>query len=202
MSFLYSSGKEILETFPEKNLDDYSGDTGQFGVEDTTGTQWEQHRKYVVNSTYGTNPPGKIYRTDKIVKQGESFSTIAVGASSTSRGNFAEYLFGVQDGSNYYKCMWDVGETTTSNNGRLEIIKIENGNRTVLNRNTEVSNSSLYKFYKLQTVWKSDGTITLRLIDDRNIIDSVSATDTTFSSGGIGWRPGQGYDMDYYTKFK
>lgn len=92
------------------------------------------------------------------------------------------------------------GASTPSGNGgyqlrianrddRLQIGRWNSdGSFTILDTDTSVTIES-GKWYKGRFQWGTDGTLILELIDagTGNVLNSVSATDSTYTSGGCGW---------------
>lgn len=165
----------IIDDFEDGDIAEYTGDTGQFTVQGTTvfeganaleGTSdGARHR---IISTAGLNA---------YPAQGDTFQCrIRDDTGSLTAG----IAWGVQDGNNLYRAM------VSSQGDNLQLWLKENGgyNRLVETAVTVPQDEWL----RLEIDWAGDGTMTVTLFDSADTqLAQISATDTTFTSGGIGW---------------
>lgn len=89
------------------------------------------------------------------------------------------FLFGVQNSSSYYRLYAPQGWND------VLVLHLDDG--TKLASSALTSTASIW--YRCKVDWDTDGTIKATLYDDTDTqVAQVSATDTTYSSGGVGWR--------------
>jgi hypothetical protein len=104
-------------------------------------------------------------------------------------GNTAIFtLFGVQDADNYYYTNVQDYEQ------QWQLIKVENGSETSLVDKTGQSIPQ-DQLASQEIDWGSGGTIECRLYDSTDsLVSTISATDESFTSGGIGFETYKSYD--------
>lgn len=186
---VWTAGAVIIDGFEDNDLSEYSGDTGQYQTQTGTvkdGTYALQGTSdgsaYLIQSTSGL---------DNYPSEGDTFrwwyQTDTGGAGS------GYFRYGLQDSNNHYRG----GIDRANSELRLEIR--DSGNLTTLASNALSISSGTW--YELELVWQTDGTMTLTAYDDTGSqLAQCSATDTSYTSGGVGFNVfyGSGTTNDYY----
>jgi len=181
-----------LDSFEDGDITEYGGDTGGFVVQNSIafdGTQALNYNGGASISTLdfsvatGETPLGAFLRSDSLT------------SGVTSRPRF---LFATQSETAKPECyilQIDVAGGTQA----FELRKRQGGSTSVLG--AKAPNLSTSTWYKLVvTQWAANGDITVEIRQsDDTTITSISATDTAFSSGGIGWEGAT--DDDHYYDF-
>ena len=187
-------GEEILAIpdsavfHPDDNdLDNFQGDTGDFSIDSSPALPDLETGKSIngdgreISSTSGL---------DSYPEQGQQFACYLYAESGgpTPAMTWAVQTAGSED--DMYNMFF------REDDEELEIRKRENGSSTPLAENTDVGVTD-GEWYDLEVDWETDGTITGRIYDvdqstgeRQSELGSVSATDTTFDSGGAGIRRG------------
>lgn len=89
--------------------------------------------------------------------------------------------FGVQDGDNFYMARWE------ESSGQLQLFVVSNGSFSELA--STAANPPFQEWLRLDVDWGSDGSITVELYDESvTLVGSISASDSSYTSGGIGFR--------------
>lgn len=180
----------LFEGFEDGDIAEYSGDTGAFTVQQSTvydGT-------YALEASNGSGEHA-ITRTDWTVGQGDSITSYYQAPDSTVN----KLLFGVQSAtgvsnvSGYAAVVYQRGASEADN--ALMVQRYDNGSSTTLSETNQDVPADTWM--ELEVVWGTTGTITATLYQtDGTQIMSTSASDTTYTSGGIGFI--EGIDPGYY----
>jgi hypothetical protein len=172
-----------VEDFESGSISSYGGDTGDFTVQ--TGTVYEG--TYALEYTGGATGNRKVITdTNHTLSQGDSFECRVRLENMKDRSGLvfgAEAEEGTNDFSGYV-----VGAESAGSGHDQSIVRYDNGSRNVL-RNVTFSNTvPSGEFLHYIVDWATDGTITFELRDSSgNTIDTITATDNNYTSGGIGW---------------
>jgi len=186
----------VFDDFEDTNITEYSGDTSLFAA-DTT---------FAYQGSYGleaANPSGRttdgIYRTSAsaTVTQGQTVRFFQY--INTSGGSFDETctMFGVQSNqnNNYAVCLEQVSGTD-----RVSISRGVDDNDlsgTILASTTIAYTTG---WYEVEVDWGTDDSIAVSVYKDNALVATTSATDGTYTSGGMGftfWFQNGGWD--FYT---
>lgn len=122
---------------------------------------------------------------ENYIEQGDTFSYYTMEIISSNDNTGINTVFGAQDTNNWYGVLVRKGDP-------LKIVKDDAGSELATGSTDLVDG----QWYEVEAEWGDDGTInaTVWEVDsngDRTAeIDSISATDTEYSSGGIGWSLG------------
>lgn len=161
----------VLDNFEDNDISDYNGDTADFNVQ--TGTV--QDGTYALEATAAAG--SKIWTTTHTFGSGsEWFFRLNIGSTSE-----ASFLFGVEDGDNYYEARVD------NNNGNIEIgYEEDGGGFTSINSTAATIPDG--EWLDCRVKWEANGDITLD-VDDANNSDVASLTvnDTRFDGDGLGF---------------
>lgn len=183
---IYSAGGvTVIDDFEDGDIAEYSGDTADFNVQTTT----------IKKGAYALESSG----LDSSI-----YSTAGLGAYPSQGDTFRCYIYPNQAGAG-------VGEiwfaTTDSNNtyfaamnngtSNFQIGKRDAGSKTNFASQSYNWNSEWYEF---EIEWLSDGTINATAYDSAGTqVASLSATDATFTGGGIGFLDfSAAYYWDHY----
>jgi hypothetical protein len=168
-------GGTTIDDFEDGNISEYGGDTASFSVQ--TNTVWEGTHALSGQRDMGGQSIASTSGLDNYPTQDKKFTFYHQGnnESDSGIGFFVQSETSYPDG--YYL------EHSTIKN-EIVINLRDNGNSYQLS-STNVSQST-NTWYKGECLPESDGTITCTLYDTAgNELAQVSATDSTFSSGGI-----------------
>ncbi|MCA9366657.1 DUF2341 domain-containing protein [Candidatus Kaiserbacteria bacterium] len=175
---------DAFDDFEDNNISEYSGDTSLFNTGST----------FVYGGTYGLDTIGHqnskatdgIGRTDITVSKGQIIRYMQYVDTVSGSNDEVCTLFAVQSpvtaNQNYAVCVEQPGTD------RISLVKdVDNTEYTGTILSTK--NVSLTTgWYEFEVNWQSDNTIGVTMFDvNRNIVGTTSASDSTYSSGGIGF---------------
>jgi hypothetical protein len=183
----------ILDDFEDGDITEYSGDTGDFKADDFFSTP--------DGTFYGVCNGGSwhaISRTDKTLQQGNTY-----GFYSAQRSKGEGYLaYGVQSANGYSNITgYFAGVDHETSPNSIVIFRIDGDatndelSRTSVSTDLSTSNDD-WSWYELE--WTGTGKQTLTVYDSKGAlaINSTSATDTTYTSGGFGFVSRNGAHID------
>lgn len=177
-----------IESF-EGGIAGYTGDTTAFTT--TTGVTGTPHGSTVLEMT-GTGY-NAIYHTGGGLPNGYPTPGNVYKIWFYDTGSNAQYgfRFGVQDANNCYESRYE------ANQDDHVLIRWDAGASTILSSNNTVSTAypgGAWWYYLIDWGATTSGTITVGLYDATDaLIDERSVTnETTYTTGGIGFRPYQG----------
>lgn len=188
LNTVYSDG------FENGNLDYYSGTFTDFSVKQDSSFSW--NGDYYLNVTNsGSNP--EIFTDNITVSQGDKIVTYVRGESSSDTNNY-QIKFGVQDNNNYYLVNPVDYATGSGNNDEIQIYKKDAGSFTKFSSNASNSETAIPKnqWLKVETKWTTNNWInsSINYLNGTTIL-SVDTQDSTFTSGGIGYRSASGITL-------
>ncbi|MEN9920299.1 MAG: hypothetical protein RL538_192 [Candidatus Parcubacteria bacterium] len=171
------------DDFEDDDIAEYSGQTGLFNV----GTSLAYDGTYGLDNAGQTTSranTGGIYRTDQVVSQGETFRwTQYVDTTGTSDESCTK--FGVQTvNQNYAVCVELAGTD------RIVLVEnaVENDSSGGAITHDTANITFTTGWYEFEAKWASGGVITVSLYSAAGtLVDTLSATDTSYSSGGLGF---------------
>lgn len=171
--------ENTTDDFEDGDIDEYAGCTSGSTVQQTV----------VCNGSYAlqqdSNSDGSlcaIYSTGAggYPAAGDTFRYCVRGASQDV---IASMFFGVQSnsGDNAYRVDVDFSADD------LAIYDIDGGSATLLDSAT-AGTAPINEWNEVEVTWSSDGSFTAELFDENDSsLATVSTTDTSYQSGGIGW---------------
>lgn len=172
---------QVLDSFEDGDISEYSGDTGEFSVVQSPVYDGS-------NALENTTSQSAITRTDTTIETGQTPSGAFVQSIS---GQFSDstptVAFGVQSSTGYDNISCYAIEY--NNIGELVISRYDSGSRSSLN-SSGLSNALDGEWVEvILTEWDTDGNITAeaKRVSDGTTLASVSVTDSTYTSGGIGF---------------
>ena len=168
-------GTGVIEDWEGSSpLSDWSGDTGSFGIQQSTVYEGSTALKCTDNAQLSITKDGLTVAPADTPVSGHFYNS----SSSDEVG----LVFGAQ--STAGNSSLDCYEVFLNHNGNLRLFEQSSGSETTL-AGTSVSNVT--DGWTKQTVdWQSDGTISVTFTDTTGTTTTISATDTTYSSGRIG----------------
>jgi hypothetical protein len=172
-----------VEDAEDGDISEYVGDTGSWAAS-TTRPYAEQ--RSLEQSTNNSNVILSFSGLPNYPSQGDKIRFFAYRDTSGSNTQPTEILFyfGMQNTSNYYQYEFGVRGPTP---GTMTLSVTDGGSSSSLATH-EGSLSPADEWLEVVVRWANDGTITCTVYDlDGVSYGSVSATDTTFAGGGVGW---------------
>lgn len=175
----------MIDSFEDEDFAEYSGETSGFSFV-TNGGAPDGEVHVECNELNDTNVMYSSSGLENYPMQGNevTFWTSTEGIGIDAHSGFA---FGVQDQSNLYAVVGSRYFDATSNH--ISILKYSGGSINVLAQSGDLGDTPSGDF---RYTWESDGTITATYVPTGA---QISATDTEWSSGGIGWF---GYSAEQY----
>jgi hypothetical protein len=194
----------ILDSFEDGDISEYSGDTSAFSV--TANDPYDGSQTLDPDITQAA-----IYRNDVTISPGETpfGAWIRAGGALDSNGLSRDWEMGM---------LWAVpnaefsgyGVAVDGSKGEVLLQRYDQGSEILLSSVTP-TNPSITQgtYYDVKiTQWTSNGDIEVVVTNDAGTdVATVTNTDTTYGSGGVGWFTdsfGSSIDTqplgDYYTK--
>lgn len=166
-----------LEGFEDGDISEYSLNTSQFTVQQTT----VKNGSYALEGTVSDTTAYRIVSTDFSVGDG---NTYRANVRLSSQDMAAGVIFGTQDETS--EDGYVVSLVPNNNDFRLD--RRDDGDRTKLAEDTSVSYST-DSWYEIEFKWSSSGELTATLYNSSGSkVSQIQETDTTYTSGGVGWR--------------
>jgi hypothetical protein len=161
----------------------WSGDTGEW--DNQTSTVYEG--SYAIEYLAGSDD-NSITRTDKTVEQGDLIETYHYMPNLNNyQANY--FYFGLAQNSSPFSNSYTL--SFAGYNGEMTIWV--DGSSLVSDTNV---NYPIGEWMRATVDWATDGNITATLYDASDTqLSQISATDTTYTSGGVGFR---GFDQPCY----
>ncbi|MCA9362612.1 DUF2341 domain-containing protein, partial [Candidatus Kaiserbacteria bacterium] len=174
----------IYDDFEDNDITEYSGNTTKFA---TAGT-YAYGGGYGLDASPGPNDKATdgIARTDITVSQGNIIRYMQYIDTSAGSGDEVCTMFGVQSpvtsNQNYAVCLEQFGTD------RVSLVRnVENTDST----GTVLASSTISfatGWYEVEVDWQTDNTIDVSVYDSAGALQATTtATDSTYSSGGIGF---------------
>lgn len=171
-----TTSANIIDDFEDGNVSEYSGGTSSAEVINTSQGS-VKHGSYAMELTGTATIYAAAGNLNDDAVAGDTFESW----HKLAAGSVVRFLFGVQDGSNYYWVEADVGGSTWT------LGKTEAGTASNIAQATGVTVPT-GEFLEFEVDWASDGTITATLFDASGTqVSQTSGSDTTWSDGGHGW---------------
>lgn len=191
MSMFFSplAGAEatIVDDFEDGDISEYRVNTGSFSTQTTEVTNGSV-------ALQGTPSSGSVYirsesGLDTYPAQGDTFRVNVYLPESDTLGAL---MFGTQSGASNND---EAYRAEVNNTGSKIAIVLQDGSTTTVLSSQSV-NVPGGEWLELEVAWATDGTITITLFDSAGSqLAQTSATDTTYASGGIGFRAYDGNDQ-------
>ena len=166
----------VIDSFEDGGLSEYEFDRGASGAAVTTDAAYIGSQALEIS---GTNTELiSMYGLDYYPSAGDLFST---WVRATGGADLVNITYGVQNHLNRYYARVAFG------GGRIKIYRYEDGSSTLLAKQTGL-NLSEDTWYEVEIDWKEDGTHIFTLYDSSGTqVSQISATDSTWSAGGVGY---------------
>jgi len=189
---------EIIDDFEDLSLEEYEFDRGVSGatVQSSTVANGDYALELSGTNTEMISTPGTEFPLNHYPKVGETFSTRVYATGGANKINFT---YGVQDHDNRYFVRVNFEQ------GHFGLWRCENSSSVEL-ADTGVSLTE-DMWYRVEIDWATDGTHTVTLYAaDGSRVAQLSATDTMWEDGGIGYDAyldsGETVYFDYVVKGK
>jgi len=185
MSFLYATksgggggGPTIVDNFEDNDIAEYTGDTGSFTTQ--TGTVF--NGSYALEGTTSSGDALGIHSTSGLDTYPAQGNTFRVNIYHTTSGDLNGVLYGHQGGDQDYYLL-------RPHDGTQEFQLYSNVSGTGFTKLASAAvDPPLNEWMEMEVAWGTDDTHDCKLFDAAgNQIASLSATDGTFTSGGIGF---------------
>lgn len=167
----------VVDDFEDGDIAEYSGATGSY----TANTNAPVYNgSYSLKASAST--AAELISTSGLNEYPAQGDTYVVQVRFSSDANVAGVLFGVQDTNNLYLVQIHAGSDN------FQLFVESGGGFTKLAEDTAATIGAS-EWYECRIDWATDGTITPMLLDSADSqVSQISATDTSYSSGGIGFR--------------
>lgn len=182
----YGTTKGPIDTFDDGNLNEYTGDTGEFNVQ--SGTAWSGNA-LVSTVTSCCSDMSSSSGLSSYPEQGDEFSIyVRSNVSDAATDNVMQRIrFGRQNSTSTYQVQinWHNGDNWYLHKRH----PAETGGTAILASDTTIEGGlSPDTWYRVDIDWGTDGTITAELVNPNtgDVKSTISAADTTFTSGDIG----------------
>jgi len=158
----------VLDDFEDGNIDEYAGDTAVFQVVESPA--W--HGNYGLASNGVGN--GRMYRGDLAVPWGCQLNCHFYRPGAGEGAILCGFLFGCTDEDNCYEI------SANMDSPLLTLSKIVASGKTTLDSAGFTMATETHERVKIE--WDTDGSMVVTFADVE-----LTATDTTYEGGGIGW---------------
>jgi len=182
---------KILDDFEDGDLSEYAGDTGSASVVTSPALVGSHSAQ-----ADGASANKAITRTDITVGQGDTID-FRQQYQSTTYGGVGLFCVQSETGYSSLSCY---GAGINLQAGEILIRRYDSGSGTVLtSKSVGVSTGTEYRN---EVDIADDGTISLTTykVSDGTVVDSISATDTNYPSGGIGIQTYQAHYIDHFRR--
>ena len=162
----------VIDSFEDQEFSEYSGDTGSASIVSSPVADGS----YAARINAGENEIRSTSGLDNYPAQGDiwKFNT------QIPTDGVPRFYWGIQDSSNYYYLEFD------DPNGTLRFVKVDAGTSTTLDSVAVTFDTGAYS--ETEVEWRTNGRHLIEHFDSGgNSLATLDATDTTFTSGGVGW---------------
>lgn len=178
-----------FDDFEDNDIAEYSGDTTLF----QTDTTFNYNGNFGLEaSDTNEKTDNGLYDTTDVAGQGEIIRYLQYIDTSAGSGDETCTYFGVQGmGSNYGICLALFGIDRMA---LVEDVEFNDSSGTVLASTTV---SFVTGWHEVEIDWQTSGTMDVTLSRSGSVVATTSATDSTYTSGGIGfgfWFQNGGWD--------
>jgi len=178
------TAETIIDDFEDGNINEYNGDTGDFSVTSSnpiTGS----------NSLLAQNPTSTpyIHSTSGLPNYPQAGDTFSYKIRIEGTINtFSGLVFGIQSNTSQNYCILMGSESG------IDDIRFRK-NVSAASFGTSISNHGVSTFtndvIRFEVDWGTNGTISVDVINEgTNTVDSISFTDSDYTTGGIGFKTG------------
>lgn len=176
-----------IDTFDDQTLTEYSGDTASFTFDNATKATADAGHYSITATDSGTQP--FIASSAGLVNYPSPGDTFRFATRFDTASGGPRIWFGVQDAtsatSERYQIFLNAGTSTAF------IEKYQNGTFTQIGPTggAAISNFTTNTWYDVQVRWETSGRIAVNVFKfgGANSLCSIEGTDTTITSGGIGF---------------
>lgn len=172
----------LLDDFEENDLSIYTGDDGDFEIQD--GVAYQQDFALRADAA-----DSQIIDADRLVEYGSRFHVRVQGESNTEPA----FLFGVEDTDNWYKAVLDTAD------GEIRLELSEGGSVSTIG--TESVSIPTGEWLHLRVDWLPDGEYEIYVEqDDETAVGTLSTSETepTIIDGGYGFASEDTTGLKYF----
>lgn len=194
MSFLFrpteSSGSvTVLDDFEDGDISEYAGDTGSFTVQQTT----VKEGSYALSATAN----GSISDTGVTTQQGERFYVWVNIGGTNNDGSVGFYYFTQSESASPNGYLAQVNESQNE----IALFYYDGAFTKIASAASQASTSTWYEL-RVDVTTSGDHTLSIYDTSGSQLASTSTVTDTTYTSGGIGFRSAVGEDgfHDHYRK--
>lgn len=187
-----STSVTIVDDFEDQDITEYAGDTGNCTVVSSP----VQNGSYALEASTGSDTTVIISSTTGLNAYPSQGDTFRVWVRTSTANALHAVMFGTQSESastNRYQT------GLNQHQGEFELAKADSNGFTELAAATQSYSDDTW--YEIEVAWGTDDSITATLYDSAGSqLNQVSATDATFTSGGVGFlhNPGTGGSTTNY----
>lgn len=188
-SVVFSNSEPTIDGFEDSDISEYGGDTTAYST--TTSTVYNGTSSLAMASDTSV-----IQSTNGLSSYPQQGQNITVYHYTQSQGGV---VFFAQDEDNTISGYF---VRASAGNDALQIYRVDSGTFTLLSEKAVTVDAG--KWYRYEILPKSGGTIKVSLSQNGTYLQSVTANDGNYTSGGIGFRGAgvSGARMDYISRGK
>ncbi|MFC4552402.1 hypothetical protein [Halorussus sp. GCM10023401] len=185
---------DVVDDFEDGNLSEYSFDRGSSGASVVSSPTYVGE-----NALEISNSNTEMISTSGLDHYPGAGDQFGCWIRATGGADDTNFTYGVQDHDNRYLVRIDFV------NDEFELWRHEGGQSYVLNSQSSGFSLAEDTWYKVKVNWKPDGTQYAELFKESGkLLAEASATDSTWSSGGVGYdaylgSSGGSVYFDYFT---
>ncbi len=172
-----------MDTFEDGNISEYAGPTSEFSVVGSSAYE----RTYRLEASDQANSKtefGGIYNNSATVSQGQTLRFMQYINTATGSSDETCTLFATQGlTANYAVCLELFGVDRMSI-ARNVLFRDQSGTSTVLASTTVTYTTG---WYEVEVDWGTNNSIYASLYKDDTLIATTSASDSTYTTGGVGF---------------
>ena len=177
---VWTAGPAYLENFEDASMSEYSGATAGASIQSTTVYEGS----YALECVPTSNWSSEIFSTTASDKQASAGQTIEFRVYLGSDGA-TNFLFGVQSAGDVTSMDCYVVYFYTT---EFSLARYDNGSWTYLHQSGQFQNLPEGEWLHGVITWGTGGSISVALYNATGTqVGSLSASDSTYTSGGIGF---------------
>ncbi len=181
----------FMDNFEDGNISEYTGDTGDFSV--VGSSAYERTYRLEASDPDNSKTDQNMRNTSVTVQQGQTLRWLQYINTVTGSADESCTHFGVQTGATSYAVcleLFGVDRLSISENATHR-----DTSGTVLASTTVTYSTG---WYEVEVDWDTDNSIFVRLLKNGSLIATTTATDSSYTSGGVGftlWGYHGGWDV-------
>jgi hypothetical protein len=166
-----------VDCFEDGDLSEYNFDRGSTGASIVTDPTFFGSNALAIT---GTNT--ELISTSGLPVYPKAGDWFRCRVQATNGAAKLNVTYGVQDHENRYYVAMSFADN------KFNLLRYDNGSSILLDQKTEGFDLAEDEWYRIEINWRENGTHTASLYNEsEDLITRVTATDTTWTSGGIGY---------------